>query len=112
MITFKLIEEGVFAAYEEGEITGKAYFRMEGFFCDVYKMEFPSDKLYLFQGLLRSVFNYATNYNAYIGKLTDESCFNKANTMNFIFDGKCWSNDIPTLLMGTCGDCTEFTSEI
>lgn len=112
MISFKLIEDGVFASFEDGEMTGKAYFKIDGFFCEVYKVEFPQDKLYLFQGLLRSVFNYATDTNAYIGKLTDESCFDKAETMNFIFDGKCWSNDIPTLLMGTCGSCGDIIPEI
>ena len=112
MISFKLIEDGVFASFEDGEMTGKAYFKIDGFFCEVYKVEFPRDRLYLFQGLLRSVFNYATGTNAYIGKLTDESCFDKAETMNFIFDGKCWSNDIPTLLMGTCGSCGDIIPEI
>lgn len=112
MITFKLIEDGVFAANEGGEVKGKAYFRIDGLFCDIYKVEYPEKELYLFQGLIRSVFNYATGYNAYIGKLTDESCYDKAQTMNFIFDGKCWSNDIPTLLMGTCGDFQSFSAEI
>lgn len=109
MISFKLIEDGVFASFEEGEITGKAMFKIDGYFCEVYKVECPSDKLWLFQGLLRSVFNYATDFNAYIGKLTDESFYDKAQTMNFIFDGKCWSNDIPTLLMGSCGSCGDFS---
>lgn len=112
MITFKLIDEGVFACFENGEVTGKAFFRIDGFFCDVYKVEYPQDKLHLFQGLLRSVYNYAAERNIYMGRLSDESVFDKALTMNFIFDGKCWANDIPTLLMGSCGSCGDFSGEI
>lgn len=112
MISFKLTDEGEFSSFEDGEVTAKALFKIDGLFCDVYKIDCPKDKLYLFQGILRSVYNYATGTNAYIGKLSDESWFDKADTMNFVFDGKCWSNDIPTLLIGTCGTCGENPFEI
>ena len=102
MITFKLIEDGVFAAYENGEIQGKAFFGVDGLFCDVRKVEYPADRLYNFQGLMRSVYNYGAGQNAYIGRLSDKNCFDAAKTMNFICDGNICSNDIPTLLMGTC----------
>lgn len=112
MITFKLIDDGVFAAYENDEMTAKAYFSIDGLFCDVYKIECDKDKLYIFQGLLRSVYNYAAGQNAYVGKLSDKDFFDKADTMNFIFDGKCWSNDIPTLLIGSCGCCGSSGTDI
>lgn len=112
MITFKLIKDGVFASFEDEEITGKAYFKIDGLFCDVQRVEYPLDKLHVFQGLVRSVYNYAAGQNAYMGKLSDENCFEEAKTMNFICDGKCCMNDIPTLLMGSCGCTGDFEAEI
>ena len=112
MLTFKPIQDDsllketgadlIFSAVEADSETGFAYMKIDGFFCEIFKVAFPKDKPYIFQGLVRACLNAATNKNAYIGKLTDEACFEEAKTMNFIFDGKCYSNDIPTLLMGYC----------
>lgn len=93
----------LFYAYENGEMLGKAKMNIDGFFCDVFSVEYPTDKLYICIGLLRACYNCGANKNAYIGKLTDLSCEEAGKSMNFIFDGTAYSNDIPTLLMGDCG---------
>lgn len=93
----------MFYAYEGGELLGKAKMNIDGFFCDVFSVEYPKDKLYIAIGLLRACYNCGANKNAYIGKLSDTKCEQAAKSMNFIFDGKVYTNDIPTLLMGECG---------
>ncbi len=95
----------LFYAYENGEKTGAAYMNIDGLFCDVFKVEYPKNHLYVCQGLLRSCYNAAANAGAYIGKLSAPDCKEAAESMNFIFDGSVYANDIPTLLMGSCGDC-------
>lgn len=92
----------IFYAYENGEKVGTAKMNVDSLFCDVFSVEYPTDKLYICIGLLRACYNCAANKNAYIGKLSDKSCSKAAESMNFIFDGECYSNDIPTLLMGSC----------
>jgi len=92
----------VYNAFENDELAGRAYFRTDMLYCDVYKLEYPKDKLYIAQGLLRSCYNYGVGVNAYMGRLSDKSCDEVAKSMNFIFDGTSYVNDIPTLLMGSC----------
>ncbi len=110
MITFKPDSEKskqfndgtvVFTAYENNTASGSACFKLNGYICEIFKVNF-GDKLYLFQGLVRACLNYAAERNAYMGKLTDKDCFDAAKTMNFIFYGENYMNDIPTLLMGMC----------
>lgn len=93
----------MFYAYEGEELLGKAKMNVEGFFCDVFSLEYPEDKLYIGIGLLRACYNCGANKNAYIGKLSAAGCEKAAGKMNFIFDGTVYTNDIPTLLMGECG---------
>lgn len=92
----------IFYAYENDVKVGTAKMNIDSLFCDVFSVEYPTDKLYICIGLLRACYNCAANKNAYIGKLSDKSCSKAAESMNFIFDGECYSNDIPTLLMGSC----------
>lgn len=92
----------IFNAYENDELIARAYFKTDMLFCDVYKLEYPKDKLYIAQGLLKACYNYGTSVNTYMGKLSDKNCDEVAKSMNFIFDGKSYVNDIPTLLMGNC----------
>ena len=92
----------IYNAYENDEIIGRAYLKTDALYCDVYRLEYPKDKLYIAQGLLRACYNYAVGLNAYMGKLSDKTCDEVGKSMNFIYDGNCYVNDIPTLLMGSC----------
>jgi len=99
----------LFCAYEGEKCVGKAYFTVDSLYCDIYKVEYEKDKLYVFQGLLKSCYNFGATKNAYMGRLSDNACYEEAKTMNFVFDGSTFSSDIPTLLMGGC--CQEECSQ-
>lgn len=92
----------VYTAIENNVRIARAYLKTDMLFCDVYKLEYPKDRLYIAQGLLRACYNYAANMNIYMGKLSDKNCEDVAKSMNFIFDGTSYVNDIPTLLIGNC----------
>ena len=92
----------IYNAFENEELVGRAFFRTDMLYCDVYKLEYPVNRLYVAQGLLRACYNYGVSCNAYMGKLSDKSCDEVGKSMNFIFDGTSYVNDIPTLLMGSC----------
>lgn len=93
----------MFYAYENGEAVGVAKMNIDSLYCDVFSVDYPEDKLYVCIGLLRACYNCGANKNAYMGRLSDKRCVKAAQSMNFIFDGESYSNDIPTLLMGSCG---------
>lgn len=97
----------IYYAYENDVKTGTAYFNTDTLYCDVFKVIYPEDKLYICIGLLRSCYNKGANDGAYMGKLSDLKCKDAALSMNFIFNGECYINDIPTLLMGTCSGCCD-----
>lgn len=107
MLEFKLEdrEKGIFAAYEGGKTVGRAFFKLDGYTVDIYRVEGCQDEPWVFEGLLRSVYNFGANNGAYIGVFSDENGFSLAESMNFVFDAKTYSNDIPSILTGSCGGC-------
>ncbi len=91
-----------YVAYESDKVIGLCDMRIDGMSAEVYSLTFDEDKPYCVEGLLRAAYNYAVTVNAYMGYCSCKNITDFLDRMNFEKKDGIYSNDIPSILMGSC----------
>ncbi len=106
MITFlkENISDDVirYNALEADRVIGSCDMKLDGASAEVFSVSYDADKPYCIEGLLKAAFNYACIKNAYMGYCSCENIKPFLDRMNFEFKNGMYSNDIPSILMGSC----------
>lgn len=112
MIFFKntvLDSEGkvvMFQALDGEIILGECTLVLGDKFADVTRLSFESDAIFAGEGLLKSAYNYAALKNYYMAKCSVDDF--DSLLLRLGFENKCgeYICDIPTILIGSCGSCS------
>lgn len=72
---------------------------------DITQISYNKDYPFIVEGLIKAAFNFAANRNYYIGICNVSGIDELLSRMNFNKTEKGFSNDIPTILMGSCKEC-------
>lgn len=98
----KIIE---FKALENEEVLGECTLVLFEKYAEVTKVSFSEKNSFVVEGLLKAAFNLAANRGYYIGRCNVLSVSFCLDRMNFNKTENGYENDIPSILMGSCGNC-------
>ncbi len=96
-----------FEAFEGEEAIGKCTLILEDKYANVSDLSFECAASYAAEGLLKSAYNYACLKNYYMGKCTVEGIDSLLERLGFYKKDGVYENDIPSILMGSCGSCNK-----
>ncbi len=96
-----------FEAFENDESIGKCTLILEEKYALVSEVTYKYGALYAAEGLLKSAFNYACLKNYYMGRCSVEGIDSLLERMGFYKKDSVYENDIPSILMGSCGSCNK-----
>ena len=91
-----------FEATENDEVFGSCLLDLSEKNAVVSHMDFPQDKPYLAEGLLKSAYNYAAVKNFYMGVCKCENITSLLTRLGFEKSADGYILDIPSILMGSC----------
>lgn len=74
---------------------------------EITDITFETDRAYIIDGLIKAAFNYAANRNYYIGICIADGVDEYISAMNFSKTDKGYMNDIPSILIGNCKNCSK-----
>ena len=94
-----------FEAYEDERLIGKCTLILEEKYANVCELTY--DALYAGEGLLKSAYNYACLKNYYMGKCSARNIDSLLLKLGFYKKDGAYENDIPSILMGSCGCCNK-----
>lgn len=94
-----------FEAFENENPIGKCTLVLEEKIAYVTEVSYNSNAFYAAEGLLKSAFNYSCLKNYYIGRCTAQGVDSLLERMGFYKKDGVYENDIPSILMGSCGSC-------
>lgn len=94
-----------FEAFEDEKLMGKCTLILEDKYANVYELEYEA--IYAGEGLLKSAYNYACLNNYYMGKCTVNNADTLLMKLGFSLKDGVYENDIPSILMGSCGSCNK-----
>ena len=94
-----------FEAFDGEKSMGKCTLILEEKYANVCELTYEAD--YIGEGLLKSAFNYACLKNYYMGKCTAENIDSLLLKAGFHKKDSAYENDIPSILMGSCGSCNK-----
>ena len=92
-----------FCAIENGQSPGACVLKLDGDFASIVSLDLAENNAMIGEGLFRAAFNYAANQGAYMGVCEAENAEAVVSRMRFERKNGRLCNDIPTLLMGSCG---------
>ena len=95
----------IFEAVDSDVILGSCTLVLDKKIAEVTKLEFDKDFMFIAEGLLKSAFNYAAIKNYYMAKCSVRGIDTFLERMNFQKNDEEYTNDIPTILMGSCKHC-------
>ena len=75
-------------------------------FAEVTKLNFDGKSMFVAEGLLKSAFNYAALKNFYMAKCSVDGLDALLSRLGFQRDSGEYTSDIPTILMGSCKNCS------
>jgi hypothetical protein len=90
-----------FEAFEDEKLIGKCTMILEEKYANVCVLSFEA--IYAGEGLLKSAYNYACLKNYYMGKCTVQNIDQLLLKLGFTQKDGAYENDIPSILMGSCG---------
>lgn len=96
-----------FEAYENDDLIGKCTLTLEEKYAHVSDVTYKNGALYAAEGLLKSAFNYACLKNYYMGRCSAEGVDSLLERMGFYKKDGAYENDIPSILIGSCGSCNK-----
>ena len=96
-----------FEALCGAEILGKCVLSLADSVAEITEISLSEDDHNTVEGLVRAAFNYAANRNYYIGICNAEGVDKYLEKMNFSKTDKGFTNDIPSILMGSCKNCAK-----
>lgn len=97
-----LVYGGYFAENEDGTKNGKCLFCINGYDCEILKIECDCSDRLLVEGYIRASLNYCANRNAYMAYCGIEKISPVLNLLGFENNKGIYNGDIPTLLKGSC----------
>lgn len=95
-----------FDAIENDIILGSCTLILEEKFAEVTMLTFDKAAPYIAEGLIKSAFNYAAIKNYYIAKCGINDIETLLIRLGFKFQNGEYISDIPTILMGSCKNCS------
>ena len=95
-----------FEAIDNDETVGSCILVLREKFAEVTKLSFDGKSTFIAEGLLKSSFNYAALKNYYIAKCSVNGLDALLLRLGFQFDSGEYTSDIPTILMGSCNNCS------
>ena len=94
--------------YDSDELSGGCEGEISGNYVTVTKLSFPEDKPDFCEGLIRAALNYGANRGAYMARCGCKNAVAIMELMRFEkTESGCYEGDIPTLLSGSCSDCSK-----
>ena len=96
-----------FEAFENDESIGRCTLILEEKFALVSEVIYKDKALYAAEGLLKSAYNYACLKNYYMGRCSAEGVDSLLERMGFYKEDGAYENDIPSILIGSCGSCNK-----
>lgn len=106
MIFFKSSLENdksvIFEALENEVSSGKCRLIIDGVKAEIVSINFDETKTYIFEGLVKSAFNYACLKDCYMGYVSDIKFSDLLKKMGFKNNNGAYYNDIPAILQGNC----------
>ncbi len=94
-----------FEALVDGNSSGKCILILRDNIAEITEISYENNKPYILDGLVRAAFNFAANRNYYIGLCSAKGIDEHLIKMNFNKTEAGYSNDIPSILMGSCKNC-------
>lgn len=111
MITFirEQIDENTifFKAEEDGVVFGECTLLLKDTYAEISSVSFNDDSYSIAEGLLKSASFYAANRNYYMCRCTAENIDRYLAKMNFTKKESFYESDIPSILIGCCGNCNK-----
>ncbi len=96
-----------FEAFEDDVSMGKCTLILEEKYALVSDIAYNSGTIHIAEGLIKSAFNYACLKNYYIGRCTSKGVDSLLEKMGFYKKDGVYENDIPSILIGSCGSCNK-----
>lgn len=94
-----------FEAIDGDEVIGTCTLVLDEKYAKVTKLTFNENALFIAEGLLKSAYNYAAIKNFYMAKCSVKGIEALLKKLNFQLKDGEYVNDIPSVLMGSCGSC-------
>ena len=96
-----------FEALSDDVALGKCVLSLVGGAAEITEICLSEDNHDTVEGLVRAAFNYAANRNYYIGICSAKDVDKYLEKMNFCKSDNGYTNDIPSILMGSCKNCAK-----
>jgi len=94
-----------FNAIVNGVSEGKCTLILKSDIAEITEIFLQKKESFLIEGLIKAAFNFAANRNYYMGICSASGIDEYLDRMNFVKNEYGYSNDIPTILMGSCKGC-------
>lgn len=94
-----------FRAVQNEEVLGECTLVLYGDSAEVTKVSVKENNIFIIDGLLKAAFHLAGLRGYYIGRCNVESIVFCLERMNLNKTENGYENDIPSILMGSCGNC-------
>ncbi len=94
-----------FKALEDDVVLGECTLILSDI-AEVTDVTFDNNSIYVVEGLLKAAFYFAGLRGIFWGVCKDESIGFALRKLNFVKSEKGYENDIPTILQGSCGNCS------
>ena len=96
----------IFEAIDSDDTIGSCTLVLGEKFAEVTKLDFDEKALFIAEGLLKSAYNYAALKNYYMAKCSANGIEALLLKLGFQLKDGEYTNDIPTILMGGCINCS------
>ena len=94
-----------FEAIDSNEVIGACTLVLGEKYAEVTKLSFNDNEMFIAEGLLKSSYNYAAIKNYYMAKCSVKGIEALLMKLKFQPEDCEYINDIPSVLMGSCGSC-------
>lgn len=96
-----------FKAVEDNEVLGECTLVLFENHAEVTKASYKENKAFVVEGLLKAAFHFAGLKGYFMGRCNVSGIEFCLNRMNFEKTANGYENDIPTILMGSCQNCSK-----
>ena len=94
-----------FEAIDGDKVLGSCTLVLGEKYAEVTNLSFEQNAMFIAEGLLKSAYNYAALKNYYMAKCSVNGIDTLLKKLNFQLKYGEYVNDIPSVLMGSCGSC-------
>ena len=94
-----------FQALDNDTLLGECTLVLGEKYAEVTNLSFEQNAMFIAEGLLKSAYNYAALKNYYMAKCSVNGIDTLLKKLNFQLKDGEYVNDIPSVLMGSCGSC-------